>query len=90
MEGTEDMMIRGEERDNGDGRMVRVSIDNSHLRTQQRRPAIVRLLFKGDEATVRLRPLGTPTLSVLSFKLALVGNELLLELWGQYGYIITV
>lgn len=27
VEGTEDIMIRGEERDNGDGRMVQVGID---------------------------------------------------------------
>ena len=48
---------------------------------RQRTVRIVQLLFKGDQATVGLMALGTPTLLVLSFKLAHVGNEPSLELW---------
>ena len=53
------------------------------------KPAIVQVLFKGDEATIRttVRLLGTPTPPVLSFKLALVRNEPSLKLWDQCGHI---
>jgi len=54
---------------------------SSPLSMRQRTVRIVQLLFKGDQATVGLMALGTPTLLVLSFKLAHVGNEPSLELW---------